>query len=480
MMRVFLIGCSASLLMLAPASAQIRKFPYEGVVESDSAYVRSGPGKQFYPTARLDRGTRVTVHRHDPGGWYMVAALPSSFSWVRAEYVKKEGNGRGLITENNVVVRVGSSFGDETREVEQVRLSRNDQVEILEEKSLETSSGPKSYYKISPPAGEYRWISGKFVTPVDQIAKKQNKQQNNRDPFAVPSGAKQPKLEKAPETPPEKRPENIAQNPPNVFESSQSESSGEQAVRRRGPDPAVLSAQRNRLENLDREFRDMVNGRTQDWSFTQLEQGYRQLQEDAALPALANQIDLRFAAIERYREIKKEFDDLMRLTSETKARDARLMSIQKQQSAPAPKNQPTPVEEGPLVPQPDPGAQRPENNRGPVQLPGVEPVPGNIPQNRQAPPSGNRPAQPRRSRRVPQFDGAGIVQRAATAGTGTPAYVLITPQGRVLAYLQPVQGLDLEPYVGKAMGIIGQRSYQPELRLDRIIVRSLTPVRLAP
>ena len=81
---------------------------------------------------------------------------------------------------------------------------------------------------------------------------------------------------------------------------------------------------------------------------------------------------------------------------------------------------------------------------------------------------------------MPRFDGAGIVQRAATAGTGTPGYVLITPQGRVLAYLQPVRGLNLEPFVGKAMGIYGQRSYRPDLRMDSIVVRSLTPVRLAP
>jgi hypothetical protein len=72
------------------------------------------------------------------------------------------------------------------------------------------------------------------------------------------------------------------------------------------------------------------------------------------------------------------------------------------------------------------------------------------------------------------------VQKAAAAGTGAPAYVLITPQGRVLAYLQPTNGLNLDAYVGKSMGIYGQRSYRADLRTDLIIVRSLTPVRLAP
>jgi hypothetical protein len=447
--------------MLTPAWAQIRKFPYEGLIESDSAYVRSGPGNQFYPTAPLKRGTRVTVHRHDPGGWYMIAPHPGSFSWIRSEYVQRSAPNRGIITENNVVVRVGSSFGDETREVEQVRLSKNDQVEILEEKTLATPTGPVKHLKIAPPTGEYRWVSGKYVTPVDQIVRNQQDQ----NPFAVPSQVKQAPSPEA---------DNIApsQETLNVFESTRNKPAGDAAIHRSGPDPAVLANQRQRLEQMDARFRAMVNGRTQDWNFTPLEQGYRQLQKEAALPALASQIDLRVAAINRYRNIKNEYDELVKLTTETRQRDAQLMSIQRDQPTPSP----TPTEDGPLVPQPDPFAQMPNNVPDPVELPGVEPIdptPAAQPQNPSVVP---RPS----NQAVPRFDGAGIVQRAAAAGTGAPAYVLITPQGRVLAYLQPVNGLNLEPYVGKAMGIYGQRTHRPDLRTDQIIVRSLTPVRLAP
>ncbi len=460
MLRFLLFGSSALLLMLSPLSAQIRKFPYEGLVESDAAYVRSGPGKQFYPTGQLNRGTRVTVHRHDPGGWYMIAPPPGSFSWIRAEYVQKTAPNRGTIAENNVVVRVGSAFGDETREVEQVRLSRNDQVQILEEKVLSTPAGQVPHYKISPPIGEYRWVSGKYITPVNQIVR----QQQDENPFAIPSQAKQ--------APPAAPNSAVTQTKPpqsanmNVFESSRNQPAGEPAVRRSGPDPNVLAAQHQRLEELDTAFRTMVNGRTEDWSFAPLEQGYRQLQQDAALPALASQIDLRFNAINRYRKIKEGYDALVKLTTETRKRDAQLMSIQQQQTKSTPT--PTPAEDEPLVPIPDPFAQTQVPD--PVELPGVEPIPRKPDP---APPS--QSAQP-----VPRFDGAGIVQRAATAGAGTPAYVLITPQGQVLAYLQPVRGLNLEPYVGKAMGLYGQRSYRPELRMDNIVVRSLTPVRLAP
>lgn len=474
MMRFFLLGWSATVLMLAPAEAQIRKFPYEGLIESDDAYVRSGPGKQFYPTTQLKRGDRVKVFRHDPGGWYMVAPPAGSFSWIRAEYIQKTGPNRGLITENNVIVRVGSTFGDETRQVEQVRLSKNDQVEILEEKALATSNGPVRHYKITPPTGEYRWVSGKYVTPVDQIVRSQQDQ----NPFAIPSQAKK-------SLPTEATAQKLTAGTPNVFESSQKKSSDDAAIRRRGPDPAVLTAQRDQLDTLDRQFREMVNGRTSDWDFTALEQGYQQLQQAAALPAMAHQIDLRFAAIGRYRKIKTEYDELIKLTTETRQRDAQLMSIQREQSQPTPTpNTSTPERNEPLVPIPDPFATQPEQVPDPVELPGLE-LPSEsaspaVPRQPQPTPAPAPPRAPQTRGPVPRFDGAGIVQRAAAAGTGTPAYVLVTPQGRVLAYLQPVQGLNLEPYVGKAMGIYGQRSFRQDLRVDMIIVRSLTPVRLAP
>jgi hypothetical protein len=466
MMRDFLLGWSVMMFFVAPLSAQIRKFPYEGLVEADGAYARSGPGNQFYPTSRLDRGTKILVHRHDPGGWYMIAPPKGSFSWVRAEYVKKTSANRGLVTENNVIVRVGSGFDEETREVEQVRLSKNDQVEILEEKTLSTPTGPIPHLKIVPPTGEYRWVSGKYVTAVDQIVRTQQ----DKNPFDTPSQLKQP-------TPVDAN--NIAQNPPGIepgpggLESTLNKPTGDEAIRHTGPDPAVLLLQRQRLEELDVKFREMVNGRTQDWSFAPLEQGYRQLQEEAALPALAGQIDLRMAAINRYQKIKTEYDALMRLTADTRERDAQLMSMPGKQPVPIPR----PQENEPLTPEPDPFAQQQGPVPDPVELPGVEPLdvnPGTAqPQSRPAP-AAMTPQAP------PKFDGAGIVQRAAAAGTGTPSYVLITPKGRVLAYLQPTSGLNLEPYVGKSMGIYGQRTYRPDLRTDLIVVRSLTPVRLAP
>ncbi|HKD38479.1 MAG TPA: SH3 domain-containing protein, partial [Pirellulales bacterium] len=56
------------------------QFPYTAYANSDDVYIRSGPGKNYYPTDKLPRGEPVEVYRHDPGGWYAIRPPRNSFS----------------------------------------------------------------------------------------------------------------------------------------------------------------------------------------------------------------------------------------------------------------------------------------------------------------------------------------------------------------------------------------------------------------
>ena len=78
------------------------------------------------------------------------------------------------------------------------------------------------------------------------------------------------------------------------------------------------------------------------------------------------------------------------------------------------------------------------------------------------------------------LDGAGVIQRAATPVPGGPQHVLLTLNGRILAYLYADRGVNLDAYVGRPMGIIGPRTFRPDLQTDLIVVQRMVPVRLVP
>jgi hypothetical protein len=152
--------------MSAAASAN-ESFPYTAYVTSDDVYVRSGPGKNYYPTEKLVRGSEVEVYRHDPGGWFAIRPPQGSFSWVLAADLRVLPDRPGVaeVAKDHTLAFVGSRFSD-VRDVRQVKLDRGELVEILGEKRFvaDGSSKAETWYRVSPPAGEFRWVAGRFVT----------------------------------------------------------------------------------------------------------------------------------------------------------------------------------------------------------------------------------------------------------------------------------------------------------------------------
>lgn len=153
------------LLFVAASAATVRageQFPYTGYINASDVYLRSGPGDNYYPVSKLDRGQAVEIYRHDPGGWYAIRPDEDCFSWVSAEFIEPGEGNLAVVTGDHVVARVGSMFSD-TRDVIQVRLDRGEKVEVIEAKRFNSGPGAQTWYKIAPPAGEFRWISGKFI-----------------------------------------------------------------------------------------------------------------------------------------------------------------------------------------------------------------------------------------------------------------------------------------------------------------------------
>ena len=492
-MRLWIFALTFFALFTQTAGAQIRQFPYAAVIEGNGALIRSGPGKSYYPTAQLRPGNRVTVHRHDPGGWYMIAPPAGSFSWIRADYVRQQAAGHGVITQDNVIVRVGSSFGD-SREIEQVRLSSGAPVKIIAEKTFATANGSVRMFKIVPPRGEFRWISGRHIVPANA----QHRLANDRNPYAIPSNARR------------RSPATATAHRTSSRKAVSGPSFGQGELRFPGAIAETPHSHydlcRKQLTVLDSQLLQMIGRQTASWDFTPLLQKYAELKQRSTHGAIDRKIVSRFAAIRHYRELKMEYDTMIRLTSRTDQRETRLATVQRQLGARAglgPADPVTFASDSSLAEQQPPGFSAPKiAGRRPVRLSppvptahgsGHHPLPSVLP-NRQMQttiprrtmpqmqttiPRQTTVSPPRRSQ-PPRFDGAGIIRRVAPRTPGTPEHVLVAPNGRILAYLQAVPGLPLDRYVGRPMGVFGRRSRRADLQNDFIVVRAMMPVRLLP
>ncbi|MFN0054873.1 MAG: SH3 domain-containing protein [Planctomycetales bacterium] len=440
-MRLCLLAMTMVALSAPPLAAGPNvRFPYQATVEAEETFVRSGPGSKYYPTSKLKAGETVVVHRHDPGGWYMIAPPPGSFSWVPARYVKKVAPDRGVITTNHVAVRVGS-FESDIRELFQRKLAEGDEVQILGEKPLapETGTGTAEvWYRIAPPRGEWRWIAGQALGlvpangPVANGAADVDSSSASRDRASSARNAAPRESE-----PSGTRPDARSYLSNDLLPRTSSSGNGDQSqlvdrplVRRGGqggqggtPVPAKpqgLDVYLEELDRLDARFRSILDQPTHEWDFTQLEDDYRRLKEKVETSSVQRMIDSRLTHIDDYRRAKTEDEELARATQETLRRDAELAERQRQLEA---------------------------------RL---------------------------TTQRSVKYDGAGIVGRAALTGRGAPQYVLLAPSGKVLAYLAAGKGVNLELWLGRSVGVNGQRVPHPTLKADLITVERLTLVRLAP
>ncbi len=419
--------------------AEDRKFPYEAVIDTDQGEdVLSGPGPKYYATQHLKNGDRVMVHRHDPGGWCMIAPPRGSFSWIRASHVEKDGVDRGWVKSNRVVVHTGSTFNAEDYTTIQADLSKGDAVEILGEKEFSFDDGPRLMLKISPVKGEWRWISRKSIVAADAF---------RATPFQ--EGPSSPKKRGGPIADGESFAQPVSTG--SVHQDERRDFSTDEASEVRSRQEQELPPGKERLARIDQEFREMIKQDPPKWDLDSLQSQYQQLDEDLGQKTMSAVIGLRRDAVKRYQKIYQDYVDFYRLTSETKQRDAALLSQQHQSESRLTPDQSSPPANTDMRPIPQPQSTSSQATPSPEQ------------------------SQAGQSR---AFDGAGIVQKMAKTFPGGPQYVLISPDGRMLSFLQPAQGVDLNRYTGRAMGIIGQRSHRDDWNADTITVRGLQPVQL--
>jgi hypothetical protein len=148
----------ASAIASATLARAAGDFPYVAYVVESDAYVRSGPGREHYPTGQLPAGYAVEVYRHDGAGWCAIRPPEGSFSLAPLRQLRMADERTAEVVADGVVARVGSSLGNQHSAV-QVMLARGERVALLE-----PPSPTNPWVRVAPPAGEFRWIAARRLS----------------------------------------------------------------------------------------------------------------------------------------------------------------------------------------------------------------------------------------------------------------------------------------------------------------------------
>jgi uncharacterized protein YgiM (DUF1202 family) len=194
--RIALTALSLIIGVTAGAAEAAEFVPYRARVTAASAPVHSGPGGTFYATDTLAEGETVDVYRQQSNGWCAIRPPEGSFSWVfgrhlgpveKVETAELDGTGKSAtvpktvpqtvaqIDKPDVASRIGSRL-TVNRNAVQVRLKKGEVVQILGEEEIDG----QTWYKIAPPAGEFRWVHSTHIQRTGPIQNEAMSEANQR------------------------------------------------------------------------------------------------------------------------------------------------------------------------------------------------------------------------------------------------------------------------------------------------------------
>lgn len=416
-------------------------------VASPHAYLRAGPGGDYYPTERLTRGDAVEVWAIDPSGACAVRPVKGSFSWIRAAEVDREPStatpdstaGIGIVVSDGAVARIGSQLND-LRHVAQVRLEAGERVRIIEEVRIPEGRHAGLWMRIEPPAGEFRWAAAEDLELPQHLRPRAAAPEPNpadgvslaaasddsfaNEPLELPRGAAEPLVSSAgpPSVPPGGwMPQGSGIFDPQARTISRPVSTG----------PLVVSG--DELADIDLALSLAVAGSPETWNLEPL----RKRLGTAAGRAVTMQDRSRADAID--------------------ARLSRFEAIQGKRASIA-SGKPVGGESlrlGGMWSALSAIGSRPVR---PGVLPGGKPADGT--------PGWTPPDQAETTGRL-----ATVVSRRPDA----PRWALVDANNQVIAFISPQSPANLAPLVGQEVSVRGSRGYMPEYRRPYLVASEAQP-----
>jgi hypothetical protein len=401
---IALTVCAATLVgfvSLATSRMAIAadQFPYTAYANSDDVYVRSGPGKNYYPTEKLAKGTPIEVYRHDPGGWYAIRPPQGSFSWVQADALKPIGDRIAVVEKDRAMCYVGTRFSN-ARDVHQVRLDKGEKVEILDFKQVGDGADAQSWCQIAPPSGEFRWVFAKFVDrelPSGLSRPRDGDRTAQSDVWVAKggqdSGASAQDSSNWTQAPPQASPKPNA----TAWRSVGGKSTGDDKSTAPAGDPFQAE-----LDAVDMQVSKIASDDPSTWEFTAARRRAEALLPRADTALERGRVRLVLNRIARFEDVKRRNDLLNQPSGGMAIASARTSVL--------------PVDE------------------------------------------------------ASRYDSRGKLMPVVSMSQrpNAPKYALVDDTNQVVSFVTPAPGVDLQDYVGKEVGVSGQRGFMPELRKPHV------------
>jgi uncharacterized protein YgiM (DUF1202 family) len=436
--RTSSLAVAALLLCSATSALAEVTNPYEARIVVASAPVRSGPGERFYSTETLAEGETVEVYREHADGWLAIRPSKSSFSWVFGRHLRMREDGFGIIEKDEVASRIGSQF-DGQRNAVQVKLRRGEVVEVLDK----DSSGGETWYKIAPPAGEFRWIYAPHAKRVRSLAISES--ERDGQPIVVATSANEESdaadnktidasgdtTTATPDATPDETWRAASADRPSASDDmippplSSSESAPPTTTLQQTTEPAngpapgpadlvsnVSGALGRRLTEIELRLSRMVAAPTTQWNTERLERDAEALLAQAQSPAERDAVKATLAKMDQFKAIGQRYQQM--------------------------------TANGTI-----PGT------------PSITP----ISQSLDGPTEGDG-----------RYDAVGVLRPVVSKRPGAPRFALVDERGQVISFVTPTPDMNLQPYLGHRVGVVGNRGFIPEFHRAHVTAGRVTPL----
>jgi hypothetical protein len=408
----------SAVLIGSPVHATAADAPsYQARVLAAGASIHSGPGEKFYPTDTLSQGEMVEVYR-EKAGWLGIRPPLNSFSWVAGRDLILNDGGLGEVVKDDATSRIGSRLNDK-RNAAQVRLKKGEGVEVLGE---EIVAGEK-WYKIAPPAGEFRWIQKSLVERVGPIPTKSNESEasaastsTSAPPATSTPVAKTTNESGAPPLIPTSQPDSANTSAPSsTAGTSPTTPPAATPATTEQPEAGQPTGDLNKdLAAIELRLSRMAAASANLWNTERLERDVAQLMSRAKTPAERDAVRVTQEKINR-------FAGLTRRSIQANQTLGYVAQAGQSPTAPLPTSAATNAAGGP-------------------------------------------------------YDAVGILRPVVSRRPGAPQFALVDERGQVISFVSPAPDLNLQPYLGHRVGVVGNRGYIPEFQRANVTASRVTPL----